>query len=97
MIEGCTLSCYLRVVDATGRMIRDGKASIEADLAPIFERLGMDQVTLQTVVTMLFQPRERIPSRLGVKVGVNPRAVSGRHRTASGSPAASVQSSICPS
>ena len=65
LIAGCTLSCYLRLVDATSRMIRDGKASLEADMAPIFQRLGVDQVTLEATVTKLFGPRERIASRLG--------------------------------
>ena len=41
--EGLTLSCYLRLVDASSRMIRAGKASLEADMAPIFQRLGLDQ------------------------------------------------------
>jgi hypothetical protein len=30
----------IKLVDYTGRLFRDGKASISADLAGIFERLG---------------------------------------------------------
>ncbi len=67
LIAGCTLSCYLRLIDATSRMIRDGKASLHADMAPIFQRLGVDQGTLEATVTKLFEPRERIASRLGTK------------------------------
>ncbi len=41
--DGLKLSCYLRLVDARSRMIHAGKASLEAEMAPIFERLGLDQ------------------------------------------------------
>jgi len=39
MIAGCTLSCYLRLVDATSRVPLDGKASPVPDLGPIFQWL----------------------------------------------------------
>ena len=42
-----SLSCYLRLVDASSRMIRAGKTSLEAELAPIFQRLGLDQHALE--------------------------------------------------
>ena len=64
LLAGCTLSCYLRLVDATSRMIRDGKASLAADMAPIFQRLGVDQGALEATVNKLFQRPGRIPSRL---------------------------------
>lgn len=63
--EGFTLSCYLRLVDASSRMIRAGKASLEADMAPIFQRLRLDQHVLESTVAKLFEPRERISNRLG--------------------------------
>ena len=65
--EGLTLSCYLRSVDASSRMIRAGKASLEADMAPIFQRLGLDQQLLESTVAGLFEPRPRISNRLGRK------------------------------
>jgi hypothetical protein len=56
--EGLTLSCYIRLVDESGRMIRAGKARLEADLAPIFERLKLDRVALESTVAKLFQPAD---------------------------------------
>ena len=40
MIEGFSLGNYLLLVDYTGRLFREGKAAISAELAGIFERLG---------------------------------------------------------
>lgn len=40
ILAGCTLGNYLMLVEQTGRMLREGKASISAELADIFERLG---------------------------------------------------------
>jgi hypothetical protein len=40
MLAGFTLGNYLMLVEHTGRLVREGKASISADLADIFERLG---------------------------------------------------------
>ncbi len=40
MLEGFSLGSYLLLVDYTGRLFRDGKAVISAELTGIFERLG---------------------------------------------------------
>ncbi len=40
MLAGFTLGNYLSLVEYTGRLIRDGKASISAELAGVFEQLG---------------------------------------------------------
>ena len=40
MVEGFSLGNYLMLVEFTGRLFRDGKASISAELADIFVRLG---------------------------------------------------------
>jgi hypothetical protein len=40
MFVGFPLKCYLLLVDYTGRIFRDGKARISAELAGIFDRLG---------------------------------------------------------
>ena len=40
MLEGFSLGGYLLLVDYTGRLFRDGKAAISAELSGIFERLG---------------------------------------------------------
>src|SRR6202035_2287100 len=40
MISGFSLGSYVKLVDYTGRLFREGKASISAEVAGIFERLG---------------------------------------------------------
>ena len=40
MLEGLSLGSYLLLVDYTGRMFREGKTAISAELAGILERLG---------------------------------------------------------
>ncbi len=40
MLAGFSLGSYFLLVDYTGRIIRDGKAAISADLAGVFDRLG---------------------------------------------------------
>jgi hypothetical protein len=40
MIEGFSLGSYLLLVDYTGRLFREGKATISRELAGIFDRLG---------------------------------------------------------
>ena len=40
MLEGFSLGSYLLLVDYTGRLFRTGKATISAELAGIFDRLG---------------------------------------------------------
>jgi hypothetical protein len=45
-------------------MIWAGKASLDADLAPIFERLRLDRHALESTMAKLFQPSERGPNQL---------------------------------
>jgi hypothetical protein len=40
MMQGFPLGSYVQLVEYTGRLFRQGKASISGDLARIFERLG---------------------------------------------------------
>jgi REP element-mobilizing transposase RayT len=40
MVEGFTLGSYLLLLESTGRLFREGKAAISAELAAVFERLG---------------------------------------------------------
>ena len=40
MLEGFSLGSYLLLVDYTGRLFREGKAAISAELAGILARLG---------------------------------------------------------
>ncbi len=36
LVEGCTFSCYLRLVDWTSRLVREGKASLDPQISSIF-------------------------------------------------------------
>ena len=40
MMQGFSLGSYIKLVDYTGRLFRQGKASISLELAGIFDRLG---------------------------------------------------------
>ncbi len=62
--EGLTRSCYLRRIDASSRRICAGKASLDAEMASIFDRLGLDQHVLEATVSGLFEPGGRISGRL---------------------------------
>jgi hypothetical protein len=42
MMVGFSLGCYVSLVDYTGRLFREGKATISAELDGIFERIGID-------------------------------------------------------
>jgi hypothetical protein len=70
--EGLTLSCYLRVVDASSLMIRAGNASLQSDKTPIFQRSGLDQRVLETTVANPFDPRQRVSNRLRAVAKVLP-------------------------
>ncbi len=48
MIEGFSLGNYLLLVEYTGRLFREGKAVISAELAGVFERLGSNAENWQT-------------------------------------------------
>ncbi len=48
MLEGLSLGSYLLLVEYTGRLFRDGKAVISAQLTGIFERLGSTAETWWT-------------------------------------------------
>ena len=40
MLEGFSLGSYLLLVDYTGRLFRNGKIALSAELAGMFDRLG---------------------------------------------------------
>jgi hypothetical protein len=63
LVSGFTLSCYLRLVDAAGRLERDGKANLPADAVSIFARLGLDGTCWREAFEALHRPRPR--PRLG--------------------------------
>ena len=48
MLDGFTLSNYLMLVEYTGRLLRDGKATITSEVSDIFARLGSSAEAWQT-------------------------------------------------
>ncbi|MDR3637007.1 MAG: hypothetical protein P4L84_24600 [Isosphaeraceae bacterium] len=57
MVEGFSLGNYLLLVEHTGRLFRDGKASISQDLAALFVRLGSDAESWQARLFKLSEGR----------------------------------------
>ena len=53
MILGFSLGSYVKLVDYTGRLFREGKASISAELAGVFERLGCSAQSWQIQIEKL--------------------------------------------
>ena len=53
MMQGFSLGSYVQLVDYTGRVFRQGKASISSELAGIFERLGCSAQTWQARMNKL--------------------------------------------
>jgi hypothetical protein len=77
MMQGFSLGSDFKLVDHTGRLIRQGKASISAELAGIFERLNYSAQSWQS----------RIEKRGGGSIArpflyVEPRTAAGNRRTA---------------
>jgi hypothetical protein len=86
MMQGFSLGSYIKLVDYTGRLFRQGKASISAELAGIFERLNLSAQSWQNRIEKLGGDRllgrffastrarlRDIPERLGVRHLVNLR------------------------
>jgi hypothetical protein len=84
MIQGFPLGSYVKLVDYTGRLFRQRKASISAELAGIFERLGCSAQSWQARLEKLKGDRllgrffattraklREISERLGVRYVVN--------------------------
>jgi hypothetical protein len=84
MIPGFPLGSYLKLVDYTGRLFHGGKASISAELAGVFERLGYSAQSWQIQIEKLCGDRlvgrffaassaklQEIGERLGVRHPVN--------------------------
>jgi hypothetical protein len=77
LIAGCTLSCYLRLVDAISRVARGGKTSIAAEVAPIFQRLALDQHAWQSTMAKLLQRQH--PGRVASRLSSKPSSASSFH------------------
>jgi hypothetical protein len=53
MLPGLSLPKYLLLLDHTARLFREGKATLDADVAPIFERLGTTAAIWEQQLTQL--------------------------------------------
>jgi hypothetical protein len=86
MIPGFSLGSYVKLVDHTSRLFREGKASISAELAGVFERLGCSAQSWQIQIKELCGDRlvgrffaasraklREVGERLGVRRLVNLR------------------------
>jgi hypothetical protein len=84
MLEGFSLGNYLLLVDYSGRLFREGKATISRELAAIFERIGTTAETWQARVLKLSKARlmgrlfaashqrlRDVAARLGLRRAVN--------------------------
>ena len=89
MVQGFSLGSYVQLVDYTGRLFRQGKASISAELAGIFERHGCSAQNWRNRMERLRDGRllgrffattrarlREIAERLGMRRTVN---VAGHH------------------
>jgi len=76
---GCTFSCYLRLVDWTSRLVRDGKASLDPQIISIFERLGIECSAWEETVAKLFVPTRRSGSHFGTPKRLR-EAAQAHHR-----------------
>ena len=90
MVPGFTLGNYLLLVDYTGRLLRDGKASVNSELASILDRIGSSAEAWQARVARLRGGRllgrfiagsreamQRAAERLGVSHLANLKASPG--------------------
>jgi hypothetical protein len=84
MVQGFSLGRYVQLVDYTGRLFRQGKVSISAELAGIFQRLGCNAQSWQNRMEKLRDGRllgrffattraklREIAERLGMRRPVN--------------------------
>ena len=70
LVAGCTLSCYVRLVDWTSRLIREGKAHIDSEALSLFARLKIDPSAWELTVSRLAQHPKQTGSHFGSSVGL---------------------------
>ena len=79
MVEGCTFACYLRLVDWTSRLVRESKASLDPQMASIFDRLAIDSSAWEETVARLFVATRRSGSHFGTPERLR-EAAQAHHR-----------------
>lgn len=67
MLSGFTFSCYARLVDWASRLIREGKAHIDACVASIFERLQLDAEQWQSSLQLLLTSKKLVGCYFGCR------------------------------
>ena len=65
LATGCTLSCYVRLIDWTSRLIRAGKAHLDPASRSLFERLGVDPDSWEATVLQLVRSTKSVGSHFG--------------------------------
>jgi hypothetical protein len=76
LVQGFPLGSYVKLVDCTGRLVRQGKASISAELAGIFERLNVSAHSWQIRIEQL--RGDRLLGRLFASTRAKLRAIGER-------------------
>ncbi len=79
MVEGFTFACYLRLVDWTRRLVREDKASLDPQMASIFERLGIEYSVWEETVAKFFVSTRRSGSPFGTPERLR-EAAQAHHR-----------------
>ena len=65
LIPGLTLSCYLRLVDWTSRLIREGKSRVSPEVGSIFERLKTDPAEWEVMMVWMLTRVKRSGCHFG--------------------------------
>ena len=65
LLGGFTLSCYLRLLDWTSRLVRTGKARVSAEAASLFERLQVTAEEFQVTIQQLFSQQKLVGAFFG--------------------------------
>jgi REP element-mobilizing transposase RayT len=67
LAAGCTLSCYVRLIDWTSRLIRAGKAHLDPASRSLFERLRLDPKSWEVTISQLVRSPKRGGSHFGTR------------------------------
>jgi REP element-mobilizing transposase RayT len=65
LLAGLTFSCYARLLDWTSRLVRDGKAHVDAEMASIFARLHVEAERWQSSLLSLLGPAKLVGHYFG--------------------------------
>jgi hypothetical protein len=80
-MPGFTLSCYLRLVDWTSRLLREGKAHVPAEVASVHVRIHVDPEAGGDTVAALFTRSRRTGCHFGDRERLAAAALAlGRRR-----------------